>query len=135
VTQVAEQIDPQFPPLYRFIGAIVLFILLAAVGILVYRPKKSPEQPPVAPPPSRKPTSSQSPPVNRPAPQVNKFKPVSPEAKQVVKKPESVRSKEPVIFTYPAVVGGGIFGDTYIEVTDDKIVRIRSLVVDPEYMK
>lgn len=135
VAEVAEQVDPQFPPLYRFIGAIVLFVIFAVIGALIYRPRQAPQQPPRPPQPTPRPPSPQPAAVKKPVQQVNKFKPVSQGAKPAVNKPEPARSKEPKVFTYPAVVEGGIFGDTYIEVTDQKIIRIRSLVVEPGYMK
>jgi len=40
----------------------------------------------------------------------------------------------PTIFTYPQDVEGGIYGDTYVQITQSKIIRIRSLVVDKRYM-
>ncbi|MGA1822062.1 MAG: hypothetical protein ACMUIG_06015 [Thermoplasmatota archaeon] len=138
ISDIADLIDPAIPALFRFIGAIVLFIILVLIGAFVYRPREaSPNPPKPAQPVSKPPSRPPAPPVGKPSPQVNKFKPVAPGTRPAPGKPEPEKTgqKEPKIFTYPSVVEGGIFGDTYIEVTDDKIVRIRSLVVEPVHMK
>jgi hypothetical protein len=38
------------------------------------------------------------------------------------------------VFTYPDLVEGGIFGDTYIRISPAKTLKLRTLVVEPEHL-
>jgi len=51
-----------------------------------------------------------------------------------VKKPkvEYVAGKKVHVFTFPQGVEGGIFSKTYVEIDDENILRVRTLMLPPE---
>ncbi|MGA1792482.1 MAG: hypothetical protein ACMUHM_00870 [Thermoplasmatota archaeon] len=133
VSLLADEFDPIFPPLWRLVGAVVLFLALALIIAysLISKPKPLETVQPKAPGPRA--------PAVPPAPVSQaKFKPVA-------KVPEPAKPAEPVkrvedepvrsqVITYPLEVEGGIFGDTYIGLSPNKVLKLRSLVVEPEYL-
>ena len=133
VSTMAEEFDPMFPPLWRLVGAGLLFVILAIVIItnLLSKPASATPAPP-------KPLGTRVPPPSPPQATPPKFKPVVKEPEQ--RKPEVQVKKvedEPIrsqVITYPLEVEGGIFGDTYIGLSPNKVIKIRSMVVEPEYL-
>ncbi len=137
--QLASELDPIFPSTYRLIGAGVLFVIFAIVIIWVVFLK-----PPAAPQPQRRP-APQGPgfkptPPKTGAQAPGKFKPVSKpahETKTASKPQVKVNEKkeiEPKVIIYPVEVEGGIIGDTYIKLSPEKVLKLRSMVVEPEYI-
>ncbi|MGA1819625.1 MAG: hypothetical protein ACMUHU_01305 [Thermoplasmatota archaeon] len=133
VSLLADEFDPIFPPLFRMVGAVVLFLVLAVIIGLNLLSKPKPQEPvqPKAPGPK---VPAAQPPQASPA----KFKPVvkEPEVKKaapIVKRMEDEPVRSQVI-TYPLEVEAGIFGDTYIGLSPNKVLKLRSLVVEPEYL-
>jgi hypothetical protein len=129
-----------FSPVLRLVTACVLFLLFLIIGIAIYLRKGSPAKPPVPQQRSR-PRALKLTPDNPP---VNRFKPVRPAEtplKNTTKNeavPAKTDDKKPgkeEVIVYPALVEGGIFGDTYIRITDSKILKLRSMVVEPKYLK
>jgi hypothetical protein len=142
ISTLADELDPMIPPLWRLVGAGLLFLILASiiVATLLKKPKTGQEGPPSpkgipGPSPS---TRTQSAPAGSAA---AKFKPVmadrkSPKEetpKQVPKKVEDEPPRSQVV-AYPLEVEGGIFGDTYIQLSPNKVLKLRSMVVEPKYL-
>ena len=142
VTQLADELDPLIAPLWRLVGAGVLFIVLALIIVftLVAKPGSSQVGPPAAPKPAGPAPAVrvQTAPANAPP---SKFKPVTgaqaprkdEPPKPTPKKVEDERARSQVII-YPLEVEGGIFGDTYIELSKNKVLKLRSMVVEPKYL-
>ena len=143
-----DSLENSFPQLYRLIGAGVLFLILTVAGLIIYGKGLSGPKPGQA---TRKPV----PPINTPGPTpskqtVTKFKPltqrgppgVSPKMSgtdEPVKKAEQPKvkddKKQDELIVFPRFVEGGIFGDTLIRIDDGKVLKIRSQVVEPRYLK
>lgn len=142
VTQLADELDPLIEPLWRLVGAGVLFVVLALIIVynLMAKPSPDPQDPPRIPKPG--PPSGvvrvQTPPAGAP---LTKFKPVggppSPK-KEPIPKPEPKKVEDEAaksqVIVYPLEVEGGIFGDTYIQLSPKKVLKLRSMVVEPEYL-
>jgi hypothetical protein len=142
ITKLADELDPMIPPLWRLIGAGVLFVALTL--IIVYTLMAKPRSAQEGPPPVTKPAGS-APAVRVPPPSMStvpsKFKPVSapqPEKKEGVQKTEPRKiedeSAKAQLIAYPLEVEGGIFGDTYIQLSPKKTLKLRSMVIEPEYL-
>lgn len=143
IGSLADWMDGIMPPLFRVIGAAVLFGIFG--GILFYltffaHVGSSPVRNP-APEQRRVPTS-------RP-PDPGRFRPVanagsnSPKGSAVQenknekgseKKKIEKQKETPAIISYPLEVEGGIYGDTYIKLSDKKLLKLRSMVVEPELL-
>lgn len=71
------------------------------------------------------------------------FKPVTPAVgarsqPAAVDPPKPVTDSKvqtPTIYTYPVVVEGGIYGDTFVRITETKVLKVRSLVVGPDQVR
>jgi hypothetical protein len=139
-----ETMEGFFPPNFRFIvGGILLgaFALIMVINLLdTGKPGAGPQL------------------QSRPGPggEVKKFKPVQPAqartAPQSVKQPSPppkppekqvpARKSEPPVppeprkieITYPQEVEGGIYGETFIELGQQKVLKLRSLVVEARYL-
>jgi hypothetical protein len=48
--------------------------------------------------------------------------------------PQSVQSSKRTVVPYPLEVEGGIYGETMIPLSPSKVLKLRSLVVEPEYL-
>jgi hypothetical protein len=129
-------LDGFFPPNFRVIvGGILLgaFALILVINLLD--------------------TGSRGP--SRPVPagpggEVKKFKPVQPAQARAMPPsapPQAARKEPPPpqpaphipapkkqIIAYPSEVEGGIYGETYIELGQQKVLKLRSLVVEAEYL-
>jgi hypothetical protein len=140
VKPYGDSLDKVLPPLYRLILAVVLMVVFG--GLLLHeliKGQKRGEGPqdtlPInrAAPLGRTPGQGSVEPRFAPVPGTNIPPPTPPQTVQRVREVERPASA-PNIFTYPLVVEGGIYEDTYIQLTPSKIVRIRSLMVDQRYM-
>jgi len=47
-------------------------------------------------------------------------------------KPEFINGKHVHVFTFPKGMEGGIFSKTYIKIDEHDILRLRTLIIDPE---
>lgn len=47
-------------------------------------------------------------------------------------KPEFINGKKVIIFTHPTGTEGGIFSKTYIDLDENSVLRLRSLMIPPE---
>ena len=142
VTQLANELDPLIEPLWRLIGAGVLFIILAVIIVytLVVKPKSGQQGPPPIAKPGGAAPAVRVQPQSRSA-DPSKFKPIpGPKADKKEEPPRSEPRKvkdEPAksqVIVYPLEVEGGIFGDTYIQLSPAKVLKLRSMVVEPEYL-
>ena len=125
------------------IGGVLLVIFIFIMAYTLMESGKPKRVPVARPPPS---------PGPRPSPPVNKFKPVTspavkvevpaPAEKKVEPKGEEIpKPAEPVkdipkqtVISYPNEVEGGFYGATFIEISKTKVLKLRSLVVEPEYL-
>lgn len=126
------------------IGGVLLVIFIFILGYTLMDSGK-PAKPPV-----RKPAP---PPGATPGPPANRFKPVQPPAakapvkaqppqKEQPKKEEKVQKIDEVkdqtpkqtVVSYPNEVEGGFYGATFIEISKTKVLKLRSLVVEPKYL-
>lgn len=131
------------------IGGILLLVFIAIMVLNLLDSGKTKT------PPSRKPAP---PPGARPPPRTNRFKPVQPASvepsppqtssvnvSQVKEAPSGeaarrpvvdgkTQAKEPTVISYPTEVEGGFYGATFIEISSSKVLKLRSLVVEPEYL-
>ena len=48
-----------------------------------------------------------------------------------IEKPEYLDGKRVYIYTYPDEVEGGIFSKTYIQIDNQSVLRIRTLIIPP----
>ncbi|MGA1849061.1 MAG: hypothetical protein ACMUHB_06940 [Thermoplasmatota archaeon] len=140
-SQIADELDPVFPSTYRLVAAGVLFVLFAMViAWAVFFRKPSRE---AIPPRTAGPNTPQvkAPPVPPKADASTKFKPVvkppepKKEAAPPAKRVEEKKETEPKVIIYPLEVEGGIFGDTYIQLSPEKVLKLRSMVVEPEHLQ
>ncbi|MCK5773170.1 MAG: hypothetical protein KAH57_05230 [Thermoplasmata archaeon] len=124
---ISEALLADFQPLYRLVVAGALFVVIALI-LIVSRSRKS------APPRGRAPTASAL--VGTPPKQgeVKRFKPVIPKVDGPEKAVDGPVVTPPKVFIYPKEVEGGIYGDTYISIDEKKVMKLRSLVVEPEYL-
>ena len=115
-----------FEPLYRLVVAGVIFVVIALILILS-RSRKAPSQ-------KRAPAASSL--VGGPPGQgeVKRFKPVTPNVGGPEKAMDGPVDTPPKVFIYPKEVEGGIYGDTFISIDEKKVMKLRSLVVEPEYL-
>lgn len=133
-------LDGILSPLIRLVLAVVLMVVFG--GLMLRDLLKGKEQGPIASDRSQVPRAAPlggGPVIGMAQP---RFTPVAgpgpgpmaqPQAPMRVREIEKGPST-PNIFTYPQDVEGGIYGDTYVQITPNKIIRIRSLVVDKRYM-
>jgi hypothetical protein len=140
-SQIADELDPVFPSTYRVVAAGVLFVLFAMLIVwAVFFRKPTEERTPVQTAGQRPPTPM-APPAAPKANAPNKFKPVTkvPEPKKEapprVDKVEVKKEVKPKVILYPLEVEGGIFGDTYIQLSPEKVLKLRSMVVEPEHLQ
>lgn len=142
ITQLADELDPLIEPLWRLIGAGILFVVLVLIIIynMIAKPKPDQEGHPTIPKPGGPPPGVRAkiPPVVAPT---SKFRPIA--GAQIPKKEEPPKpapkkvKDEPArsqVVIYPLEVEGGIFGDTYIHLSPNKVLKLRSMVVEPEYL-
>lgn len=145
--EIEEALEQNFPEVFRLVGAVILFVILLIIGIILYTRSPSTGTPkrPSPPGPNGIRSGSKSPAGGR---AVNKFKPLesptrgptSPEkprktpVKKDIKKEYREEPKEEVI-EFPKLVEGGIFGDTFIKINGGKVLKLRSQVVEPRYLK
>ncbi len=133
-------LDGILSPLIRLILAVVLMVVFGALMLRDLLQGKGDE----LPPPGRSQISRAAPlgaasvqggapprftPVPGPGPGPVTPQPTPPKPREIERGPSA-----PTVFTYPQDVEGGIYGDTYVQITQSKIIRIRSLVVDKRYM-
>lgn len=133
LSQLSQEMDPVFPPLWRLIVAVLLFMVFGTILVLNLLYKKKPDLPVRPTAPGQR--STGAPPDQQAAP---RFKPVVKEAPPAaMPAPERKTVEQPVrsqVIIYPQEVEGGIFGDTYIGLGPNKVLKLRSLVVEPEYV-
>jgi len=55
-------------------------------------------------------------------------------AGEVKEEKKSKSEAEKAILEYPPKVGPGIYGDTYIPITEEKMLKLRVRIVEPEYL-
>jgi len=129
-----ESLEGSFPSLYRFIVAAILFFVVGGAVLYILR-GGSGSTPENKNPPGTPPDIRRAPPGPPPRPVTSdgapRFKPV--EKKEEQKKEEPGKEKEIVV--YPREVEGGIYGDTYIGIDENRMLKLRSMVVEPEYVK
>jgi len=139
-SQLADELDPVFSPTYRVVAAGVLFVLFAVLIVWkVFFGRSDPKEQPAPPVRQTQQTVKAIPaaPMTGASP---KFKPVTrvPEAgSETPKKENKAQEKkeiEPRVIVYPLEVEGGIFGDTYIQLSPEKLLKLRSMVVEPEHL-
>ncbi|MFW3145934.1 MAG: hypothetical protein ACMUIE_03895 [Thermoplasmatota archaeon] len=146
VEPLGEFADGLLEPLYRLIIAGILFVIFAvAIVYMAMAPSAPPGSPPGGAPPGRPGFPPPAPPG-----QQGKFRPVAPPsfsppvaAKQPsappkkeeppIKKVEAER-KGPTLVVYPLEVEGGIFGETYIALSEAKVLKLRSMLIGPEHL-
>lgn len=139
-----ETLDGFFPPNFRFIVGGILLGVFALILVLNLLDRSTPKGPPQ---------------IKRTVPEseANKFKPVQPaQARIVTPSPQTststqvntpqaaqVKKDGPIpmpqppkktIVTYPSEVEGGIYGETFIELGQQKVLKLRSIVVDAIYL-
>mgnify|MGYP006283709129 CR=1 FL=1 len=136
-SDLQENMDDFFPPNFRIIvGGILLgaFALILVINLLDTGSRGPPSRPRPA----------------GPGGDVKKFKPVQPAQARAVPPsapPQATRTEAPPpqpkpqppapkkqIIAYPSEVEGGIYGETYIELGQQKVLKLRSLVVEAEYL-
>lgn len=98
-------------------GLLITFIM---IGTIAVKAMGQPEEPPVE-------VAERRP----PAPTAPTY-PVQPV--QQPRPPVQVRPVETLMVTYPDLVEGGIFGDTFIKLSPGRTLKLRSLVVEPEHL-
>lgn len=133
-------IDGILSPLIRLILAVVLMIVFG--GLMLKELFQGKDQGPIAPDRSQVPRAAPlvaGPVIGSAQPRFTPISGTGPGPVAPPQTPTRVREIErgpsaPTIFTYPQDVEGGIYGDTYVQITPNKIIRIRSLVVDKRYM-
>ncbi len=115
-----------FEPMYRLAVAGGLFVVIAILIMMLSR-KRSP---------SRGRAQGSFAPVVKPPQQgeVRRFKPVSQDVDRPERSMDGPADTPPKVFTYPREVEGGIYGETYISIDEKKVMKLRSLVVEPEYL-
>lgn len=141
VSSLSDSLDDILSPLYRVVAAAVLFAVFAmAILYMTFVGSSNEALPPPAPRPrppapsgalgpSRfKPVGVPSAPVKSPLVQAKKE--MKPPASKSFGKPKD----KPTIITYPLEVEGGIFGDTYIQLSEMKVIKLRSVVVEPDQL-
>lgn len=145
IDPLAEAVDGVLDPLIRVVIAGILFALFAAVIIYMtfFSAEEQEVRRPLPPPPGVRPKQQAG-----PSPP-SKFKPVAPAGIGApAKKPDPVKKEEekpdprsierpkegPTIIAYPLEVEGGIFGDTYIELSEMKVLKIRSMIIGPDQL-
>ena len=123
---LSEALLADFEPLYRLVVAGALFVVIALILILS-RSRKAPSR-------GRAPAASAF--VGNPTKQgeVKRFKPVTPNVGGPEKAMDGPVDTPPKVFIYPKEVEGGIYGDTFISIDEKKVMKLRSLVVEPEYL-
>jgi hypothetical protein len=135
-----DTLDGFFPANLRFIvGGILLgvFALILVVNLMNTGSSKGPAL--------RGPGTS-------PGAEMNRFKPVQPAPARTMPPstpatppPPPSRREEPApkpqpapsnrtIISYPSEVEGGIYGETFIELGQQKVLKLRSLVVEASYL-
>jgi len=138
VSQLADELDPIVAPFLRWIGAGILFLVFAIMIMysLLSKPKPAARQTPR--PQQQAIVKAQAKPPGAAPP--SKFKPITVKATEKkekplppVKKVEDEKARSQMII-YPVEVEGGIFGDTYIQLGQKKVLKLRSMVVEPEYL-
>lgn len=122
------------------IGGVLLVLFIIIMIYNMSEGSSGPQRKAPPGPPLRKP------PMAPGQVQAKQFKPVvQPKPAQAVPAAPPVKKEEapakavseikkPLIILYPKEVEGGIYGDTFIHLTDSKTLRIRSMVVEPEYL-
>jgi predicted PurR-regulated permease PerM len=134
VSDLEKMLEP-IPQIIRIVTAVVLFgIFLLMILSTAFSKAVDSIQPPPVQIPTRQQVIGQQPsavrtmeqPVRPPSQTV---KPISAQATSQVK------PSQPLIFTYPILVEGGIYGDTYIKITDGKTLKLRSMVVEPDQVR
>ncbi len=123
---VPETLLDGFEPMYRLAVAGGLFFVIAVLIMMLSRKKA----------PSRGRAQGFSAPVGRSPQQgeVRKFKPVAPDVVSPGRATDGPVDTPPKVFIYPKEVEGGIYGETYISIDEKKVMKLRSLVVEPEYL-
>ncbi len=121
------------------LGAVLLaiFIIILLFSLMDSGKQKGGQRRPAPAPPPRS---------TPPGAQVKKFKPVSPAGAPAPQaRPSPTPAKENVkttpapvvkrtLIPYPVEVEGGIYGETFIDLGKTKTLKLRSLVVEPEYL-
>ncbi|HHD15693.1 MAG TPA: hypothetical protein ENK47_03185 [Euryarchaeota archaeon] len=146
ISSIGDALDDKIPPDIRLvIGGVLLALFLI---ILLYK-LLSGGDPAGRPSPAVRPRTgpagegSRFRPVQpRKTPAAPRFKPptqppIEPAGRGKGTKPAPGPAKEEqkrTIITYPSEVEGGIYGETFIPVGSSRLVKLRSLVVEPEYL-
>ena len=124
------------------VGAIllVLFVIILLFSLTDSGKQKGGQRKPAQAPPQRS---------TPPGAQVKKFKPVSPAGAPAPNTQPAPTPPKPVkedvktdpapvvkrtLIPYPVDVEGGIYGETFIDLGKNKTLKLRSLVVEPEYL-
>jgi len=144
VSDVGQWMGDPLPPIYRMIGAVVLFVVFSILILFLtfYRQGDAASSKRTGPPAV---TVAETGP--RQVPQTAsigdmRFKPVMDISKEV-RRPEpssearmqgTVIAARPQVIVYPSDVGGGIYGDTFIRLSQNKVLRMRSMIVDESYL-
>ena len=140
---LGEELEERFPPLFRLIGSGLLFVLFAAI-IFFSLAKRGRGQSRPATGPQRQPlgtSAANSAPAaggKEKAPfssEERTFKPVTIGADPLKEGKKAEKKKEKRIITYPKWTEGGIYGATYIDLGQEKTLKLRSLIMEPKYLK
>jgi len=136
-----DTLDGFFPPNFRIIvGGILLgaFALILLINLMDTGGSKAPplKQRPSGPPGEVKkfkpvqPAQAKAVPPNKAPPATP---PPAPKKDTPPAKPQTAAPKKQII-AYPSEVEGGIYGETYIELGQQKVLKLRSLVVEASYL-
>jgi hypothetical protein len=129
VDQVSRMLRP-LGETTRFIIAVASGLLIAFILIAMIAVKASGQAEVATVDRPVRPT------VQRMAPAQTIAAPVAAAAPGATQLRQPVVDRSPLrsVVTYPDLVEGGIFGDTYIAISPGKTLKLRSLVVEPEHL-
>jgi hypothetical protein len=98
-------------------GLVITFIM---IGMIAVKAMGQPDEP-AAEIAVKRPYTPSAP--TSPVPPVQQPRPTVPE-----------RPVQAMVVTYPDLVEGGIYGDTFIKISPGRTLKLRSLVVEPEHL-
>jgi hypothetical protein len=130
------------------IGGVLLALFIVILGYTLYdsgRSQSPPARPPPRPGPAPQGAVSKFKPVQpaKPAPEPAKVAPTTqvsapPNKEGSTAKPKEVEkpgTPKQTIISYPNEVEGGFYGATMIDISKTKVLKLRSMVVEPEYLR